>query len=188
MPSGLGQRAAARETSPAESSGVPLLPILPSHLRPSPPPGSPLGRRPATSSWTHSAASFHTLSHTACGDSRPRAATAETGAAGRRCCIRTASTRPVTMKSAPVPLPASVGQPQRAQREKVPVMTDVACFCNCLFSFDGDAGACPKCGEVASVTGLPVLESSGCNRPETPDAEFRQLSEASAARQRPLSA
>jgi NAD(P)-dependent dehydrogenase (short-subunit alcohol dehydrogenase family) len=50
-------------------------------------------------------------------------------------------------------------------------MTDVACFCGCFFSFDGGAGACPKCGEVASVTGLPVLESSGCNRPETPDAE-----------------
>jgi hypothetical protein len=82
----------------------------------------------------------------------------------------------------------TVGQPQRAQREKVPVMTDVACFCNCLFSFDGDAGACPKCGAVASVTGLPVLESSGCNRPENPDAEMRQLSEVSAARQRPLSA
>ena len=50
-------------------------------------------------------------------------------------------------------------------------MTEVACFCGCFFSFDGGAGACPKCGEVASVTGLPVLESSGCNRPETPDAE-----------------
>jgi hypothetical protein len=50
-------------------------------------------------------------------------------------------------------------------------MTDVACFCDCFFSFDGDAGACPKCGEVASVTGLPVPESSRRNRPETPDAE-----------------
>lgn len=67
-------------------------------------------------------------------------------------------------------------------------MTDVACFCDCFFSFDGGAGACPKCGEVASVTGLPVLESSGCNRPETPDAEIRQLSEVPGARQRPLSA
>ncbi len=35
-------------------------------------------------------------------------------------------------------------------------MTDVACFCGCLYSFDGGAGACPKCGEVASVTGPPV--------------------------------
>lgn len=56
-------------------------------------------------------------------------------------------------------------------------MTDVACFCGCLYSFDGGAGACPKCGEVASVTGLPVLESPGCNRPEALDAEIRQLSE-----------
>jgi hypothetical protein len=67
-------------------------------------------------------------------------------------------------------------------------MTDVACFCGCFFSFDGGAGACPKCGEVASVTGLPVLEGSGCNRPETCDAEIRQLSEVPAARQRALSA
>lgn len=56
-------------------------------------------------------------------------------------------------------------------------MTDVACFCGCLYSFDGGAGACPKCGEVASVTGPPVLDSPGCNRPEAHDAEIRQLSE-----------
>ena len=66
-------------------------------------------------------------------------------------------------------------------------MTDVACFCGCLYSFDGDAGACPKCGEVASVTGLPALEGFGCNRPETPDAEIRQLSEVLGARQPSLS-
>jgi hypothetical protein len=31
-------------------------------------------------------------------------------------------------------------------------MTDVACFCGCLFCFDGGAGTCPSCGEVANVT------------------------------------
>jgi len=67
-------------------------------------------------------------------------------------------------------------------------MTDVACFCGCFFSFDGGAGACPRCGEVASVTGLPVLESSERNRQETPDAQICQLSETPFARQRPLSA
>ena len=67
-------------------------------------------------------------------------------------------------------------------------MTDVACFCDCFFSFDGSAGACPKRGEVASMTGLPVLEDSGCNRPETPDAETRRLSAVPGARQRLLSA
>ena len=41
------------------------------------------------------------------------------------------------------------------------MMTDVACFCGCSFSFDGGAGACPKCGEVASVTAGPALESPG---------------------------
>ena len=40
-------------------------------------------------------------------------------------------------------------------------MTDVACFCGSLFSFDGGAGACPKCGAVASITAGPALESPG---------------------------
>jgi hypothetical protein len=31
-------------------------------------------------------------------------------------------------------------------------MAEVACFCGCLYSFDGDGGACPKCGEYAAVT------------------------------------
>jgi hypothetical protein len=30
-------------------------------------------------------------------------------------------------------------------------MTDVACFCNCIYSFEGDAGPCPQCGAVAAV-------------------------------------
>jgi hypothetical protein len=67
-------------------------------------------------------------------------------------------------------------------------MTDVACFCGCFFSFDGGASACPKCGEVASVTGLPALESSGYDRPETTDPGIRELSVVSGASQRPLSA
>jgi hypothetical protein len=49
------------------------------------------------------------------------------------------------------------------------MMTDVACFCGCLFSFDGGEGACPRCGEVASVTSgrpeipLPVTNGIGQN-------------------------
>jgi hypothetical protein len=31
-------------------------------------------------------------------------------------------------------------------------MTDVACFCGCLYSFDGGAGGCPRCGEYATVS------------------------------------
>jgi hypothetical protein len=58
-----------------------------------------------------------------------------------------------------------------AQRKRVPVMTEVACFCGCLFSFDSGAGACPKCGEIASVTGLPVLEA-----PDAPGRKLRPLS------------
>ena len=33
------------------------------------------------------------------------------------------------------------------------MMADVACFCGCVYSFDGHAGACPGCGEVATLTG-----------------------------------
>jgi hypothetical protein len=47
-------------------------------------------------------------------------------------------------------------------------MADVACFCGCCFSFDGGAGACPKCGKVARVTAGPVPDSAGCSRPELP--------------------
>lgn len=32
------------------------------------------------------------------------------------------------------------------------MMAEVACFCGCLYSFDGGAGACPECGEYATVT------------------------------------
>jgi hypothetical protein len=32
------------------------------------------------------------------------------------------------------------------------MMADVACFCGCVYSFDGHAGACPGCGEVATLT------------------------------------
>jgi hypothetical protein len=48
------------------------------------------------------------------------------------------------------------------------MMTDVACFCGCLFSFNGDTGACPRCGRVASVTAGPVLERPGRNRHPKP--------------------
>jgi hypothetical protein len=30
-------------------------------------------------------------------------------------------------------------------------MTDVACFCGCVYSFQGVEGACPGCGEIAST-------------------------------------
>jgi hypothetical protein len=41
-------------------------------------------------------------------------------------------------------------------------MTDVACFCGCLYAFDGAAGACPRCGEYATVqTGSAVTCTEG---------------------------
>jgi hypothetical protein len=38
------------------------------------------------------------------------------------------------------------------------MMTGVACFCGCVFSFHGDTGPCPNCGRVANVTAGPVPE------------------------------
>jgi hypothetical protein len=29
--------------------------------------------------------------------------------------------------------------------------TDVACFCGCAYTFAGDTGACPRCGEVCEL-------------------------------------
>lgn len=46
------------------------------------------------------------------------------------------------------------------------MMADVACFCGCFYSFDGAAGACPQCGEIASVGTGPAPESAGQGRPE----------------------
>ena len=45
------------------------------------------------------------------------------------------------------------------------MMTDVACFCGCFYSFEGGAGPCPKCGEVAAVTAAPEAESARTCRP-----------------------
>ena len=69
---------------------------------------------------------------------------------------------------------AFTGRPGRTaagaekERKKVPMMSDVACFCGCCFSFDGAAGACPTCGEVARVTAGPAPGSAGRSRPEHP--------------------
>jgi hypothetical protein len=30
-------------------------------------------------------------------------------------------------------------------------MTNVVCFCGCLYSFDGGEGPCPQCGAVAVI-------------------------------------
>lgn len=47
-------------------------------------------------------------------------------------------------------------------------MAEVACFCGCFYSFDGDGGACPQCGEYASVRTAPALRSSGRSQPGQP--------------------
>jgi hypothetical protein len=31
-------------------------------------------------------------------------------------------------------------------------MTDVACFCGCVYAFADDVGVCPECGEGVSFT------------------------------------
>lgn len=44
-------------------------------------------------------------------------------------------------------------------------MTDVACFCGCLYSFDGGAGACPTCGEYAIVRTAPARGCTEVGQP-----------------------
>jgi hypothetical protein len=69
-------------------------------------------------------------------------------------------------------------------------MAQVACFCGCCFSFDGSAGACPKCGEVASLRGgagpeipvrdwpeEPVLAADVVSRSEQPRLAWPELVE-----------
>jgi hypothetical protein len=46
------------------------------------------------------------------------------------------------------------------------MMADVACFCGCFCSFDGAKGACPQCGEIASVATGSAPESTEQARPE----------------------
>jgi hypothetical protein len=48
------------------------------------------------------------------------------------------------------------------------MMTDVGCFCGCLYSFDGGGAACPKCGEYATVTAGPSFSSTVRSRQEQP--------------------
>jgi hypothetical protein len=51
-------------------------------------------------------------------------------------------------------------------------MTDVACFCGCLYSFDGGGAACPKCGEYATVAAGPGFKSTERSCPEQPAADM----------------
>ena len=37
-------------------------------------------------------------------------------------------------------------------------MTDVACFCGCIYSFAGDLGICPRCGEHTTLNHVATEE------------------------------
>jgi hypothetical protein len=39
-------------------------------------------------------------------------------------------------------------------------MTNVACFCGCLYSFDGGEDPCPKCGAIAVVKTTAIRKTS----------------------------
>jgi len=49
-------------------------------------------------------------------------------------------------------------------------MTHVACFCGCLYSFDGDEGPCPKCGAIAVVRPKAIRMTSENPEQGEPDA------------------
>ena len=54
-------------------------------------------------------------------------------------------------------------------------MTDVACFCGCQYSFEGDAGTCPRCGKCAIVrTSSPVTHE---RRPQPAQAAADALTD-----------
>jgi predicted ATP-dependent serine protease len=43
-------------------------------------------------------------------------------------------------------------------------MTNVACFCGCVYSFSGAVGACPNCGEYTTFTSVGVEEERQMRR------------------------
>lgn len=47
-------------------------------------------------------------------------------------------------------------------------MADVACFCGCLYSFGGGAGACPRCGEIATIMSAAAAASTEGIAPPAP--------------------
>ena len=49
-------------------------------------------------------------------------------------------------------------------------MATVACFCGCLYSFDGAEGPCPKCGAVAGVRTAAIRQVSHDRERSQPDA------------------
>jgi hypothetical protein len=50
-------------------------------------------------------------------------------------------------------------------------MNNVACFCGCLYSFDGDEGPCPKCGTVAVIRTRASTENREENGPDAAVAD-----------------
>jgi predicted RNA-binding Zn-ribbon protein involved in translation (DUF1610 family) len=49
-------------------------------------------------------------------------------------------------------------------------MTNVACFCGCLYSFDGSEGPCPRCGAVAVIRTTASQKASENRDQNEPDA------------------
>jgi hypothetical protein len=38
------------------------------------------------------------------------------------------------------------------------IMTRVACFCGCCYTFDSEVGVCPRCGEYTSFATVSPAE------------------------------
>jgi predicted RNA-binding Zn-ribbon protein involved in translation (DUF1610 family) len=49
-------------------------------------------------------------------------------------------------------------------------MTNVACFCGCLYSFDSGEGPCPNCGAVAVVRTQTSRKTNENHEQSEPDA------------------
>jgi hypothetical protein len=61
--------------------------------------------------------------------------------------------------------PASRGETRQPNREQMNLpevnMADVSCFCGCCYSFTGDIGICPQCGEHVTMTRVSPEEACG---------------------------
>jgi uncharacterized Zn finger protein (UPF0148 family) len=50
------------------------------------------------------------------------------------------------------------------------MMTNVACFCGCIYFFDAGEGSCPRCGAVAVIKTTASTKASENRDQNEPDA------------------
>lgn len=102
---------------------------------------------------------------------------ADTGVSGGWCLS-------LMVQGRPSAVPSPDTGPQLTNK-KVLIMTDVACFCGCCYSFEGGVGSCPRCGAWATVWSGPSTTAGNGEPPHpvspptgaTPDRQVASSSE-----------